>query len=128
MIIFKKDKESMDINEFYREIGVDAKDVLNRLGSVVLIKKYLNKFAKDGTFADLKKGIAEKDYQAAFRAAHTLKGICLHLELLPLSEISVNLTDILRNYTPDRESDLNGTFESFSKVYSEIVAKLENLQ
>ena len=28
----------MDINEFYREIGVDAKDVLNRLGSVVLIK------------------------------------------------------------------------------------------
>ena len=39
MIIFKKDKESMDINEFYREIGVDAKDVLNRLGSVVLIKK-----------------------------------------------------------------------------------------
>ena len=51
----------MDINEFYREIGVDAKDVLNRLGSVVLIKKYLNKFAKDGTFADLKKGIAEKD-------------------------------------------------------------------
>lgn len=73
-------------------------------------------------------GIAEKDYQAAFRAAHTLKGICLNLELLPLSEISVNLTDILRNYTPDRESDLNGTFESFSKVYSEIVAKLENLQ
>ena len=47
MIIFKKDKESMDINGFYREIGVDAKDVLNRLGSVVLIKKYLNKFAKD---------------------------------------------------------------------------------
>ena len=118
----------MDINGFYREIGVDAKDVLNRLGSVVLIKKYLNKFAKDGTFADLKNGIAEKDYQAAFRAAHTLKGICLNLELLPLSEISVNLTDILRNYTPDRESDLNGTFESFSKAYSEIVAKLENLQ
>ena len=45
-----------------------------------------------------------------------------------MSEISVNLTDILRNYTPDRESDLNGTFESFSKAYSEIVAKLENLQ
>lgn len=56
----------MDINEFYREIGVDAKDVLNRLGNVVLIKKYLNKFAKDGTFADLKKGIAEKTIKRLF--------------------------------------------------------------
>ena len=107
MIIFKKDKESMDINEFYREIGVDAKDVLNRLGSVVLIKKYLNKFAKDGTFADLKKGIAEKDYQAAFRAAHTLKGICLNLELLPLSEISVNLTDIQLHSRSRKRSQWN---------------------
>ena len=74
MIIFKKDKESMDINGFYREIGVDAKDVLNRLGSVVLIKKYLNKFAKDRHVCRFKKGDRGKRLSSGFSRGAYLEG------------------------------------------------------
>ena len=72
----------------------------------------------------LKQGLADKDAEKAFRAAHTLKGICLNLGFSQLIEDVVNITEILR------AGKLEGTDELFSKIqttYENTVAEIKKL-
>ena len=117
----------MNIAEFYQSLGVNVNDVLNRLRNEGLIKKYLLKFAEDSSFSDLEKAISEKNYQNAFRAAHTIKGICLNLELRSLSGPSVELTELLRSGAP-QEDILVNAFREFAAVYRYVVEKLAELK
>ena len=55
-------------------------------------------FLRDTSFEMLKQTMGQKDYKEAFRAAHTLKGVCQNLALKSLDGPVVELTDILRGY------------------------------
>lgn len=118
----------MDIINFYESIGVSHLNILNRLGSPSLISKYLNIFAKDGSYIALQKSISEKDYTTAFRYAHTLKGICLNLELKPLTEAAVILSDSLRQFNPQNESAIIEQFNILTDIYQSIIDKIEEAQ
>ena len=54
-------------------------------------------FPADKSLSELNKAINDGDYKAAFIAAHTLKGVSLNLGLTPISEISSDITEILRS-------------------------------
>ena len=41
-------------------------------------------------------GVAAQDGEKAFRAAHTLKGVCLNLGFTELYKVSAELTEVLR--------------------------------
>lgn len=114
----------MNINEFYDSIGSSAEQVLNRLLNEKLVLKYLNKFPEDGSFASLEENLNGNDYAEAFRAAHTLKGICLNLELTPLTALAVKMCDILRNQNAVQQEDIFAVFEELSTVYKQIVDKI----
>lgn len=86
----------MDIKGFYQQMGVDYDDVLRRLSSETLIAKYLGKMLRDPSFKQLTAAFLEHDHETAFRAAHTIKGMCLNLDLHPLLESSSALTERLR--------------------------------
>ena len=62
----------MTIKECYEQMGADYEDVLGRLRNEALIRKFAKKFLEDGSFQMLKDGLAKKDGEMAFRAAHTL--------------------------------------------------------
>ena len=64
----------------------DYEDVFSRLRNNALIIKLVKKFESDQSYAELKQGLADKDAEKAFRAAHTLKGICLNLGFSQLIE------------------------------------------
>lgn len=117
----------MNIQTFYTEIGADAKGVLNRLGSEALILKYLRKFRDDNSFRVLCDSFNNGRYEEAFRAAHTMKGICLNLDILPLSELSQELTELLRNYTPDLEDRVRSAIDNAEGVYNTVANKIEQL-
>ncbi len=87
----------MNIEEFFLNVGGDFKDVSARLVSEKLILKYVKRFADDTSFNDLTSAFENKDVTAAFRAAHTLKGICSTLGLGTLYTYSAELTELLRN-------------------------------
>ena len=81
-------------------------------------------FESDQSYAGLKQGLADKDVEKAFRAAHTLKGICLNLGFAQLTEDVVNITEILRS------GKLEGTDELFSKIqttYENTVAIIKKM-
>ena len=69
----------MTVRECYEQMGADYEDVLGRLRNEALIRKFAKKFLEDGSFQMLKDGLAKKDGEMAFRAAHTLKGVCQNL-------------------------------------------------
>lgn len=71
----------MTLEECYRALGGSYSEVLARLIDDKMITKYLNKFTEDTSYRDIFTALENNDYETAFRAAHTLKGICLNLGL-----------------------------------------------
>ena len=63
----------MTVKECYEKVGSDYDGVLKRLGSEALVKRFAVKFLNDPSFQDLTDGLAAKDGEKAFRAAHTVK-------------------------------------------------------
>ncbi len=102
------------------------KNVLQRLGSEGLIQKYLLKLPDDQTYALLAQSIQQKNYEQAFRAAHTLKGIALNLRLTPLYEASHDLTEFLRSGSPEPGAAAV-LLQRVSDVYQSILAKIEKI-
>ena len=100
----------MTVRECYEELGSDFDKVLSRLVSEALVKKFALKFLDDPSFGQLETALADKDAETAFRAAHTLKGICLNLGFDNLYEVSFDITEKLRG------RDTDGCEELFAKV------------
>ena len=67
----------MTIKECYEKVGSDYDGVLKRLGSEALVKRFAVKFLNDPSFQELTDGLAAQDGEKAFRAAHTLKEMCI---------------------------------------------------
>ena len=114
----------MTVKECYEQMGSDYESVLGRMGSEAMIKRFALKFLQDPSFNNLKENLEKNDGEEAFRAAHTLKGICLNLGFSQLIEDVVNITEILR------AGKLEGTDELFSKIqttYENTVAEIKKL-
>ena len=69
---------------------------MKRMGMERLLQKFMLKFLDDKSFEELCSSMEQKKYEEAFRAAHTLKGLCLNLGFKTLAESSSNLTEALR--------------------------------
>lgn len=94
----------MTLQECYRELDGDYQDVTARLRSEKLVQKFVLKFLDDGSFDLLCRSMAEKQTEEAFRAAHTIKGMCQNLSFTRLGESSSQLTEALRSgWTPEAE-------------------------
>ena len=91
----------MTLEECYRALGGSYSDVLARLVNDKMITKYLNKFTEDTSYRDIFAALENNDYETAFRAAHTLKGICLNLGLENLYKAAYKVTEALRQKTDE---------------------------
>ncbi len=88
----------MDLKSFYDNVGGDYDVMMSRMGNKEeRIIKFLNKFVKDPSFENLKEALSAGNAEDAFRAAHTIKGVALNLELMDLQASSGRLTDMLRD-------------------------------
>lgn len=92
----------MTLQDCYAALGGDYEDVSTRLRSDRLVKKFLLKYLDDHSFDLLCTAMAEKNYEEAFRAAHTIKGMCQNLSFTKLLDSSSRLSDALRHgWTPE---------------------------
>lgn len=113
----------MTIKEFYQEIGSDYEQMIKRLGTESLILRFALKFPEDQTYRELESAMGEADGEKAFRAAHTLKGVCLNLGFSALGHASSELTEAMRE---NRKTD--GCEELMKKVSEEYEKLLRVLQ
>ena len=115
----------MTVQECYNAIGGDYQDALRRLGADERIKKFLLMFIKDHNFSDLKTALAQDDYEAAFMAAHTIKGIALNLGLTTLAAVDSELTEILRHQR--QTENLTALFRQVEANYKQIYQSVNEL-
>ena len=83
----------MTIKECYEAMGGDYEDVFKRPMSEARIKKFALMFKKDPSMSQLTQAMDAGDTETAFRAAHTLKGICANLGFKSLFEVSYEITE-----------------------------------
>ncbi len=117
----------MTVKEFYNAIGGNYDDVMSRLRTDERVIKFLGKVAADGSFALLEKSLAERNMEEAFRAAHTMKGICLNLSLTALFESAAKITEALRGRT-DYGDDLVPMFEELKTEYVRNIEGIKSLE
>ena len=115
----------MDIKECYEAMHGDYEDIFSRLRNNALIIKLVKKFESDQSYAELKQGLADKDAEKAFRAAHTLKGVCLNLGFDELFEVSAELTEKLRERKTAGSEEL---FQKVSQKYQKTVTAIQGLE
>lgn len=89
----------MNIKECYEKIGGDYADVSTRLPGLRLVEKFIGRFLEDKSFETLCRQIECGNREEAFRAAHTLKGICANLSFTRLFNSAARLTEELRPKT-----------------------------
>lgn len=100
----------MTIQECYAQMGADYNEVFRRLYNEAMIRKFVRLFPKDDSFHNLEAALKEQNVKEAFRAAHTLKGVCQNLGFSNLYVPTYTLTETLR------AGQLEGTQEQFAKV------------
>ena len=103
----------MTVQECYESIEADFEGVLGRMGSEAMVKRFALKFLDEPSYKNLVKAVEEQNAEGAFRAAHTLKGICLNLGLDRLCEASASLTERFRG------REFNGYEEAYEIVQQE---------
>lgn len=86
----------MTIQQCYAALEGDCDEVLSRLYSEALVKKFLGKFLNDPSFQLLEDSMKAGNHEEAFRAAHTLKGVSQNLSLGKLYHSSHDMTEALR--------------------------------
>ena len=115
----------MDIRECYAEMNADFEEVARRFGSEAMVKKFAVKFLKDSSYGNLCKGLAEKNGEEAFSAAHTLKGTCANLGFIALYAVSAELTEKLRGRSTEGSEEL---FEKVKEQYDITIAALSTFE
>ena len=88
----------MNLEECYEAIDSDYDDVMRRLGSETLVRKFVLKFLDDTSFQGLKEGLENQNAELAFRSAHTLKGVCMNLGFTKLNTTEM-FEEVEREYT-----------------------------
>lgn len=86
----------MKIEECYSVLGGNYEEILGRFQTEERIAKFIKLFLKDDSFRNLSKALEEQNLKEAFRAAHTLKGVCANLSFTRLYRSSHSLTELLR--------------------------------
>lgn len=87
----------MTVRECYEAMGADYEDVAGRLRTDERIKKFVLKLLNDKSYDLLISSIESGDMKEAFRAAHTLKGVCQNLSVTKLYHSASKLADRLRD-------------------------------
>ena len=107
------------------EMGSDYEGVLGRMGSEAMIKRFALKFLQDPSFNNLKENLEKNDGEEAFRAAHTLKGVCLNLGFDELYEASAEITEKLRGKETAGSEDM---FQKVEEKYQKTVNAIKGLE
>ncbi|MGM9969425.1 MAG: Hpt domain-containing protein [Anaeroplasma sp.] len=111
----------MDIKDCYKKMGGSFEDIFSRLPKESLIEKFLFKFIDDESYDLLFKYMSLNNKNEAFKACHTLKGVCANLGFSLLLESCVRLTDELRTEADDISAYAYELFEDVKEKYKKTI-------
>jgi len=79
------------------QFGANTKEGLDRcMNNEAFYLRLVDKGINDDSFIKLKNELEKKNYDEAFKIAHSLKGVLGNLSLTPLYDLAVEITENLR--------------------------------
>lgn len=115
----------MTLKEFYDKIEGDFSETVDRMGNEAFTKKFVIRFLDDSSFDLMCDSLEKKDYDEAFRGAHTLKGLSLTLGFSKLAASGSRITEALRCGRYDEAENMIG---SVSDEYDKTIAAIKELK
>ncbi len=114
-----------ELKEKLIQAGVDVNSALDRfMGNSALMIKFLKKFPADENYNTLVTSLEADKFDDAFKAAHTLKGLCGNLSLSKLQTIVSEQTELLR---AGKGAEAKEMMPGVVKEYEDIIAVLNDL-
>ena len=110
----------MTISQCYEKLGGDFEGVMSRLMKAERVAKFTLRYPDDPTYGQLVSSLDAKDYETAFRAAHTMKGTSANLGFTALYGKVCIITEELRGGHPE-VSRLPAMLADVSEEYSRTV-------
>ena len=114
----------MTISECYEKLGGEYADVGTRLPSDRLVAKFIGRFLDDDSFDTLCREMEAGDRGEAFRAAHTLKGVCANLSFTRLQSAASRLTEILRSEGDEIPAEAAEVMAEVRRSYEDTAAAI----
>ena len=111
----------MNVQQVYAFLGGDYDAIYEALRSDALIARLLGLLSRDKSMPDLEAGIESADPEAAFRAAHTLKGVSGSLGFAELQNASQRTVDLIR--AGDWEGAV-GSVPEVKRLYARVCSAL----
>mgnify|MGYP002529571005 CR=1 FL=1 len=108
----------MNLETCYQQLDGDYADVMSRLIREQTVQRFIFKFLEDKSKDELCLAMEAGDFETAFRAAHTVKGICQNLSFTRLYHSSYQLTEALRR---EQYQEAASLMPAFSFDYSQTV-------
>ena len=106
--------------EKLKEFGANTDEGISRcMGNEEFYLKMVKMMLDDNAMDKLKAALDENDLDKAFEAAHSLKGVTGNLSMTPISEPTIEITELLRARTQMDHSDL---FEKISTEWDKLKA------
>lgn len=115
----------MTLRECYAALEGDYESAVARLMTERVVQKFIIRFLDDASYELLCRSIEEEDYNEAFRAAHTLKGVCQNLSFTKLYESSARLTEALRG---GKNENAFALFPQVKADYDQTVSAIRTFQ
>lgn len=115
----------MNLRECYEYMDGDYEEVLSHLRTEDRVEKFLYLFLSDDSYERLIRSLQIGDDDEAFRAVHTLKGICQNLSFTKLYGSSAALTEALRG---GRKGDIIGLTECVQEDYRRTAEAIQMLR
>lgn len=107
--------------ESLKQYGANVEEGLKRcMNNEEFYLKLVTKAVDDASYDRLKAALDENDLDAAFEAAHALKGVSANLSLTPIYEPVYEITELLRSRT---ETD----YSEYLKKITDKKDELKNL-
>ena len=105
-----------------KQFGCNTDDGLARcMGNEAFYFKLIGKVIDDKNFQALEDAVAAKDLDAAFDAAHSLKGVLGNLAITPIYEPVFEITELLRER---KDIDYSEYLKTISEKRKELIALL----
>lgn len=116
-----------DVNEklekLYAEGNGDLQNVLGRMRSPERVQKFLGFFVQDPTYDTLKSSIESQDWESAFRAAHTMKGVASDMGFLELSKAA---SDVTEEFRAERYDEGVALMPAVDDLYAKAITAIQN--
>ncbi|MBD5096495.1 MAG: Hpt domain-containing protein [Lachnospiraceae bacterium] len=113
------------LREKMLDAGVNIETAMERfMNNEQLLVKFLKKFPQDPNYDAMLVAVEEKRYEDAFKAAHTLKGVCGNLSLESLYENVCKVVELLRG---GKGEGIDTVLPDAKAEYERVVAILETI-